>query len=81
MSTATTANKKESDKFKDLCGPTDPKLDCEIREKLITARVGLLFAGDRAPIVHHLHNHRKKSLPKTSSAPLFLSAMTGPSLC
>ena len=43
MSTATTANKKEADKFKDLCGPTDPKLDREIREKLITARVGLLL--------------------------------------
>ena len=43
MSTATTANKKESDKFKDLCGPTDPKLDREVREKLITARVGLLL--------------------------------------
>jgi predicted metal-dependent peptidase len=43
MSTATTANKKESDKFKNLVGPTDPKLDREIREKLITARVGLLL--------------------------------------
>jgi predicted metal-dependent peptidase len=43
MSTATTANKKESDKFKDLIGPTDPKLDRDIREKLITARVGLLL--------------------------------------
>ena len=43
MSTATTQNKKESDKFKDLCGPTDPKLDRDIREKLITARVGLLL--------------------------------------
>ena len=43
MSTATTANKKEGDKFKDLCGPTDAKLDREIREKLITARVGLLL--------------------------------------
>ena len=45
MSTAatTTANKKEADKFKDLCGPTDPKLDREVREKLITARVGLLL--------------------------------------
>jgi len=43
MSTSTTANKKESDKFKDLCGPTDPKLDRDIREKLITARVGLLL--------------------------------------
>ena len=44
MSTATTtANSKESDKFKDLCGPTDPKLDSQVREKLITARVGLLL--------------------------------------
>jgi predicted metal-dependent peptidase len=44
MSTAgTTTNKKEADKFKDLCGPTDPKLDFEVREKLITARVGLLL--------------------------------------
>ena len=44
MSTAgTTANKKDSAKFKDLCGPTDPKLDREIREKLIPARVGLLL--------------------------------------
>jgi len=43
MSTATSVNKKESDKFKDLIGPTDPKLDREIREKLITARVGLLL--------------------------------------
>ena len=44
MSTAgTTANKKESDKFKDLLGPTDPKVDREVREKLITARVGLLL--------------------------------------
>jgi predicted metal-dependent peptidase len=43
MSTATSVNKKESDKFKDLCGPTDAKLDRDIREKLITARVGLLL--------------------------------------
>ena len=43
MSTATTQNKKESDKFKDLCGPMDPRLDREVREKLITARVGLLL--------------------------------------
>jgi predicted metal-dependent peptidase len=44
MSTATTSqNKKEADKFKDLCGPMDPKLDREVREKLITARVGLLL--------------------------------------
>jgi predicted metal-dependent peptidase len=43
MSTGTTQNKKESDKFKDLIGPTDPKLDAQVREKLITARVGLLL--------------------------------------
>jgi predicted metal-dependent peptidase len=43
MSTATSVNKKESDKFKDLCGPTDAKLDREVREILITARVGLLL--------------------------------------
>ena len=43
MSTATTANKKENDKFKNLCGPTDTKLDRDMREKLITARVGLLL--------------------------------------
>jgi predicted metal-dependent peptidase len=41
--TATTANKKESDKFKDLLGETDPKVDREVREQLITARVGLLL--------------------------------------
>ena len=44
MSTAaTTQNKKEADKFKDLIGRMDPKLDREVREKLITARVGLLL--------------------------------------
>jgi predicted metal-dependent peptidase len=41
--TTTTANKKESDKFKDLLGATDPKVDREVREQLITARVGLLL--------------------------------------
>ena len=40
---STTQNKKESDKFKDLIGPMDPKLDAQVREKLITARVGLLL--------------------------------------
>jgi len=39
----TTNNKKESDKYKNLLGPTDPKIDNEVREKLITARVGLLL--------------------------------------
>ena len=41
--TTSTQNKKESDKFKNLLGPTDPKLDRDVREKLITARVGLLL--------------------------------------
>jgi predicted metal-dependent peptidase len=42
MSTATTtANTKDTDK--DLLGPMDPKLDAIVREKLITARVGLLL--------------------------------------
>jgi predicted metal-dependent peptidase len=39
----TTADTKEKDKFKDLLGSMDPKLDREVREKLITARVGLLL--------------------------------------
>jgi len=39
----TTANTKESDKFKDLIGPTDPALDRIVREKLVTARVGMLL--------------------------------------
>ena len=44
MSTAgTTENTKENSKLKNLCGPTDPKLDSLVREKLITARVGLLL--------------------------------------
>jgi len=39
----TTADSKESDKFKNLIGPMDPVLDRKVREKLITARVGLLL--------------------------------------
>jgi predicted metal-dependent peptidase len=42
--TGTTENSKEiGDKFKDLIGPTDPKLDREVRELLVTARVGMLL--------------------------------------
>jgi len=41
--TTTSENKKNSDRFKNLIGPTDLKLDREVREKLITARVGLLL--------------------------------------
>jgi predicted metal-dependent peptidase len=43
MSTATTTVNKKDVKSKDYLGPTDPKLDAVIREKLITARVGLLL--------------------------------------
>jgi predicted metal-dependent peptidase len=39
----TTNNNRESSKFKNLIGPMDAKLDREIRERLITARVGLLL--------------------------------------
>lgn len=40
----TTENTKElAKKFANLIGPTDPKLDREVREMLITARVGLLL--------------------------------------
>lgn len=53
---ATTQNKKDSDKFKNLCGPTDPKLDADVREKLITARVGLLL---KAPFFGNLSTRLK----------------------
>ena len=39
----TTADSKDNDKFKDLIGKMDPKLDREVREILTTARVGLLL--------------------------------------
>ena len=39
----TTATKEDTSKFDNLLGATDPKLDREVREKLITARVGLLL--------------------------------------
>ena len=43
MATADTTVNKQEDKFKDLIGPTDPALDRVVREKLITARVGMLL--------------------------------------
>jgi len=44
MTTATTANTKDAkDQFKDILGPTDPKVDAEARERLVTARIGLLL--------------------------------------
>ena len=39
----TTATKDDAKKFANLIGATDPKLDRVIREKLISARVGLLL--------------------------------------
>jgi len=39
----TSVNKDVADKFKDILGPTDPRIDAEVREQLITARVGLLL--------------------------------------
>ena len=41
--TATTATKEDNKKFANLLGKTDPKIDREVREQLITARVGLLL--------------------------------------
>lgn len=38
-----TQNKDDAKKFANLLGPTDPKLDRMVREKLVTARVGLLL--------------------------------------
>lgn len=35
--------KKRSKKFDNLVGPTDPKIDAQARERLVTARIGLLL--------------------------------------
>ena len=43
MTSSTTATKEDTKKFANLLGATDPKLDREVRELLITARVGLLL--------------------------------------
>ena len=44
MTTATdTQNRDDAKKFADLIGPTDPALDRKVREKLVTARVGMLL--------------------------------------
>ena len=39
----TTATKEDAKKFAALIGPTDPKVDREVREMLITARIGMLL--------------------------------------
>ena len=41
--TTNTVNRDEAKKFADLIGPMDPKLDRTVREKLVTARVGMLL--------------------------------------
>ena len=41
--TSITATKEDNKKFANLLGKTDPKIDREVREQLITARVGLLL--------------------------------------
>jgi predicted metal-dependent peptidase len=43
MTATNTANKDDTKRFANLIGPTDPKLDREIRESLITARIGMLL--------------------------------------
>lgn len=46
MTTATatnTANKDDAKRFANLLGPTDPAVDREVREILVTARVGMLL--------------------------------------
>ena len=44
MTTATTSNTKDiQDKFKDILGPTDNKVNAEAKERLVTARIGLLL--------------------------------------
>lgn len=37
------SKKKRSKKFENLVGPTDPKIDFQARERLVTARIGLLL--------------------------------------
>ena len=44
MTTTTTSNTKDiEDKFKDILGPTDPAVDRDAKERLVTARIGLLL--------------------------------------
>ena len=43
MSQSTTVNKDLAEKFKDILGPMDPARDREVREILVTARVGMLL--------------------------------------
>jgi hypothetical protein len=37
------SKKNKNKKFDNLIGPTDPKVDAQARERLITARIGLLL--------------------------------------
>ena len=38
-----TKKRKRSKEFDKLIGPTDPKIDAQARERLVTARIGLLL--------------------------------------
>jgi hypothetical protein len=49
---APTKRKKRSDKFDKLVGPTDPKIDALARERLISARVGLLLRHSLVILLH-----------------------------
>ena len=40
---ATTQNKDDAKRFAELIGPTDPALDKEVRELLVSARINMLF--------------------------------------
>ncbi len=37
------SKRSRSKKFENLVGPTDPRVDADARERLITARIGLLL--------------------------------------
>lgn len=39
----TKGKKRRSSKFENLVGPTDPKIDAQARDRLVTARIGLLL--------------------------------------
>jgi predicted metal-dependent peptidase len=43
MSEVLDKKRKRSSKFENLVGPTDPKVDHDARERLVTARIGLLL--------------------------------------
>ena len=50
MATTTSNTKDLAEKFKDILGPTEASIDRDARERLITARVGLLLKIGRAHV-------------------------------